>query len=205
MISLFKIENLKTYLIVAAIIAAVVFYMDYSHQKAENKRQTANMESLLSQEREKYTKLVLSNNELEKYLEANRRDLQDFIKENDIRYRRIEAIVTQRLNYRDTTPREVDLQPILDAIKRNQDIRVPVADSTDCLVVSGFVAFENDTLKLEINNRVFKSISDVISYWERNQWSFLGIKTRLFGRKVATVIATDSCGNTETFVVEKRK
>ena len=73
------------------------------------------------------------------------------------------------------------------------------------MVIEGWVRFENDSLKLDLDSRRFKNKSDVVSYWERRQWRFLGIKTRVFGRKKATVIIKDACGRSETFVIDKTK
>lgn len=204
-LSLLKLDNLKTYLIVIGIIAAVWFYKDYTYQKAENKRQSANIEQIRMMDSLRFASQTYTKKELDEYLEYSRKDLQNFLDENNVRTRRIERIITQQLDYLDNQTRTTDLQPILDAIKQQRDIAIPVKDSTKCLVVEGWVKFENDSLKLDLDSRKFKNKTDVVSYWERNQWKFLGIKTRLFGRKKATVIIKDECGRSETFVIDKRK
>jgi len=205
MLALLKIENLKVYAIVAGILFAIWFYKDWQFQKAENKRQTENIEQLRYFDSLKYASQTYSKKELNEYLEYNRQDLQQFLKDQKIATRKIERIITQKLTYQDNVDRSVNLQPILDAINKRQDIKIPVVDSTDCLIIKGYVAFENDTLSLNITDRKFKNKSDVVSYWQRNQWKILGIKTRLFGRKKATVIIRDNCGNTETFIINKKK
>ncbi|WP_340074556.1 hypothetical protein [Leptobacterium sp. I13] len=202
---LFGIDNLKTYLIVVAAMVAIWFFKDYRFQKEENKRQSENIESIRMMDSLRFAAQTYTKKELDEYLEYNRQDLQAFLKQHNIATRRIEQIITQQLNYRDTTIRNVNLQPILDAIKKEKAVKVPVVDSTSCMIIKGYVAFENDTLSLNITDRKFKNKSDVMAYWERNKWSFLGIKTRLFGRKKATVIIKDDCGRTETFVINKRK
>lgn len=204
MLALLNINNLKTYLIVMAVIVAVWFFKDYQFQKKENKRQSENIESIRKSDSLRYASQTYTKKELEEYLEYNRRDLQKFLKDNRISTSRIEQIITQKLNYQDTTKRDVNLQPILDAIRNQQSLKVPVIDSTSCMIIKGYVAFENDTLSLNITDRKFKNKSDVVAYWERNQWKFLGIKTRVFGRKKATVIIKDDCGRTETIVIDKK-
>ncbi|GAB4160820.1 MAG: hypothetical protein Tsb0033_17290 [Winogradskyella sp.] len=204
-LSLLKLDNIKTYLIVIGIIAAVWFYKDYTYQKSENKRQSENIEQIRMMDSLRFASQTYTKKELDEYLEYSRKDLQKFLDENNIRTRRIERIITQQLEYLDNQTRTTDLQPILDAIKQQRDIAIPVKDSTKCLVVEGWVKFENDSLKLDLDSRKFKNKTDVVSYWERNQWKFLGIKTRLFGRKKATVIIKDECGRSETFVIDKRK
>ncbi len=203
--ALLNINNLKIYAIVIAIIGAVWYYKDAEKAKADLKVQESNSEMIRKYDSLKFASVTYDKKELDEYLEYQRKDLKQFLNENKISSRKIEQIITQKLEYLDQVDRSTDLQPILDAIKRKTNIRVPVIDSTKCLVIKGFVVFENDTLTLDITDRKFKNRSDVVSYWERNQWSFLGIKTRLFGRKKATVIIKDDCGNTETFVIDKRK
>jgi hypothetical protein len=201
---LLSIDNLKTYLIIAGIILAIWFFKDYQYQKAENIRQTENLASIRKQDSLNFASQTYNKKELEEYLEYNRRDLRDFLEQHNIRTRRIENIITQRLQYRDRDTTSVNLQPILNAIKEKRDLRVPVIDSTACMIIKGWVVFEGDSLSLDITDKQFRNTSDVISYWERNQWRFLGIKTRIFGKKTATVIIKDECGETKTFVVNKK-
>ena len=204
-LSLLKIENLKFYAILFAIVAGVWFYKDYTYQKAENIRQSENISQIRKMDSLRFASQTYTKRELDEYLKYTRKDLQAYLREQKIRTNRIERIITQKLEYLDEKTRTTDLQPILDAIKENRTIAVPVKDSTKCLVVEGWVKFENDSLKLELDSRRFVNKSDVISYWERKQWNFLGIKTRLFGRKTATVIIKDECGRSETFVIEKKR
>ncbi|SFS30896.1 hypothetical protein [Lutibacter maritimus] len=205
MLQLLSIQNLKTYALIIAIICVVWFYKSWEFRGVEMQRQAENMEQIRKYDSLKFASQTYTKKELDQYLEYNRKDLQQFLKENKIATRKIEQIITQSLKYRDTTIKNVNLQPILDAIKQKQNIKVPVIDSTACMIIKGYVVFENDTLSLNITDRQFKNTSDVIKYWERNQWKFLGIKTRLFGRKQATVIIKDACGNTQTFVIDKNK
>jgi hypothetical protein len=206
-LKLLSFENIKLYLIIALSIAAVLFWKDYKHQIAENKRQTENLIMLRKQDSLRFVKQVMTQKELKEYLEYNRRDLKEFIKANNIKERRIRQIISQELKYIDTTSKETDLTPILSAIQSNsvKPIKVPVKDVSDCLIIEGYVIFENQTLKLNITERKFTNKSDVIPYVERNQWKFLGIKTRFLGKRQLTVIIKDSCGNTETLVIDVNK
>lgn len=203
MLSLLNINNLKTYLIVIGVAVAVWFFKDYKHQVEENKRQTENISQIRYYDSLKYASQTYTKKELDEYLEYNRQDLRDFLEENKIRTKRIERIITQSLKYKDTSLYKQDLKAILDAINEQKEIKVPVIDSTDCMIIKGFIQYDGKTLDLNITERQFKNKSDVVTYWERNQWKFLGIKTRLFGKKKATVTIKDNCGNTETFVIDK--
>ena len=204
MLQLLSIQNLKTYLVIALIIAAVWFYKSWEFRGIEMKRQTENIEQLRKYDSLKFASQTYTKKELEEYLEYNRQDLQQFLDDNKIATKKIEQIITQTLKYRDTATNNVNLQPILDAIKTKQNIKVPIIDSTACMIIKGYVVFKNDTLSLDITDRQFTNTSDVISYWQRNQWKLLGIKTRLFGKKQATVIIKDACGQTKTFIINKK-
>lgn len=207
MLALLGLNNLKTYLIVIAIGVVVWLYKDREYQKSENIRQTENSRQLRLFDSLKYARQTYTPKELKEYLDYNRADLKAFLKKNDVRYRRIEQIITQTLQYRDTTPNNIDLNPILDAIRNNKSKAiVPVIDSTDCLIVKGYVIFEGDSLSLKITERKFTNKSDVVSYLRRNQWRFLGIKTRFLGKRQMTVHIKDDCGKSETFIINvKRK
>ncbi|MCM8906826.1 hypothetical protein [Tenacibaculum finnmarkense] len=204
-LSFLSLNNIKTYLIIASVVTAVIFYKDYQFQKSENIRQSSNNRQLRKYDSLKFASQTYSKQELDEYLEYTRKDLQEFLKKNKISTRRIESIISQQLKYKDTTSKTVNLQPILDAINSKKDIKLPVIDSTKCMIIKGYVAFKNDTLDLKITDRQFKNRTDVVKYWERRQWKFLGIKTRVFGRKEVTLIIKDDCGKTETFIINKRQ
>ena len=197
--------RIKTFLILAAAILVIWFYKDYSYQVSENKRQTENFRQLQQQDSMRYSQMVLTNKEFENYLENNNKELLTFLDQNKIDTKKIERIISQKLNYTDTRTNTVDLQPVLDAIKEQKNARIAVTDSTKCMVIKGFVVFKNDTLKLDITDREFKNSSEVVSYYERRQWKFLGIKTRLFGKKQLTVIIKDDCGRSETVIIDLKK
>lgn len=182
-----------------------LLFRAYWQERQEALRLRHNAESIRKQDSLRYARQELSRREIEEYITYNRKDMEAFLKENRVAMRRIEGIITQQLRYRDTVKKEVSLRPVLDAIREHRRQQVPVVDSTACLVVKGYVLFDRDTLSLTITERVFNNQSDVVSYWERNQWRFLGIKTRLFGRKKATILIKDTCGQTKTFIIEKKK
>lgn len=205
MLSLLNLNNFKTIGITFGIVLVVWYYKNAEQAKAELKTQVSNAEMVRKFDSLKYASVTYSKAELDEYLEYQRKDLQQFLKQNKVSTKNIEQIITQQLEYLDAAERKTDLQPILDAVGKNKDVKVPVIDSTKCLIIKGYVVLKNDTLSLDITERKFLNRTDVISYWERNQWKFLGIKTRLFGRKKATVIIKDDCGNTETFVIDKKK
>ena len=204
LLSFLNWNRIKTALIIIAVIAVVWLYKSWEYRGVEMQRQSENVSQLRKFDSLKYASQTYSKQEIEEYLEFQREDLQQFLKDNKLNSSRIERIITQRLKYLDTVSRKQDLSPILDAIKENRIGKVAVVDSTDCMIIKGWVVFENDSLSLDITDRKFKNITDVVSYWQRNQWRFLGIKTRIFGRKEATVIIKDECGESRTILIDKK-
>ena len=197
-------NRIKTGLIIFAALAVVWLYKSWEYRGEEMRRQQENVSQLRKLDSFQYASQTYTQDEIVEYLEYQRQDLNQFLEDNRVESRRIERIVTQKLKYLDTLSRKQDLSPILKAIRANKSTKVAVKDSTECLIVKGWVVFENDSLTLDITDRKFLNITDVVSYWERRKWSFLGIKTRLFGKKQATVIVKDKCGVSKTIVIDKK-
>ena len=198
------INNIKTILIVLGIAAAIWFFKDWQHQKAENIRQTENNRQLRRKDSLNYSQQLLNKSEIIDYLEYDKSELKNNLSRANIKLNRIERIITQKLEYKDTVNNDYKIEGIIAAIKDNRRLEVPVLDSTKCMVIRGSILYDGKELSLNIKERNFKNVSDVVTYWERRQWSLLGIKTRLFGKKQVTVKIFNSCGKTETKVVERK-
>lgn len=198
------INNIKTILIVLGIAAAIWFFKDWQHQKAENIRQTENNRQLRHNDSLNYSQQLLNKSEIIDYLEYDKSELKNNLSRANIKLNRIERIITQKLEYKDTVNNDYKIEGIIAAIKDNRRLEVPVLDSTKCMVIRGSILYDGKELSLNIKERNFKNVSDVVTYWERRQWSLLGIKTRLFGKKQVTVKIFNSCGKTETKVVERK-
>lgn len=194
------INNLKTILIVALIGAAIWLFKDYQFQKVENLRQSENMRSLRLQDSLNYSKQTLNKKELIEHLEYNNQNLLQKLDGANIKMRRIESIITQELAYKDTSHNEIKIDGIIKAIKENRHLEVPVIDSTACLVIRGSVIYDNNEIFLNIKDRKFTNVTDVVAYWERKK-GFLGIR---WGKKQATVKVFNSCGETITKIIDKK-
>lgn len=199
------IGDIKTILIAAAVVAAVWFFKDYQHQKSENKRQTENARMLRLRDSTMYAQQILSQREINDYLELQNTNLRTNLEQSNIKLNRIERIINQKLNYKDDRVNTIEAKGLVESVIDGKPYKTPVIDSTDCLVIRGSIEFDGEKIDLNINERNFKNVTDVVTYWERRKWSFLGIKTRLFGKKQVTVKVFNSCGETETYVVEKRE
>lgn len=198
MLSLLKIENIKIYLIIAGIIAGIWFYKDWQFKSLEYERLKENTSQQRKADSLGYSKQILTRKEFEEYLEYSNKELKQYFLDHSIKPKQIERIIDSRFEYLNRDTAKINLQPIVDAIKENKSIKVPIAVSDSCMYIGGYVLFDNDTLSLDITNRKFTNKSEVIAYWERTK-KFLFIK---YGKKKTTFIVKDNCGRTETFEIE---
>lgn len=199
------IQNIKTILIGAAIVVAVWFYKDYTYQRSENARQTENASQLRKSDSLRFTNQILSEIEMKDYLQYQNSDLKKKLENAGIKESRIESIVSNSFKYRDTTKRETDVTGLVEAIKNSIPKQQRWTDSSKCLVNSGLVSFDGVNLKVIVDDSQFNNKSDAVAYWERRQWKFLGIKTRLFGKKEFTSKSFDECGESRIMKIEKKK
>lgn len=199
------LANLKSIAVVALVIAVVWFYKDYSFQKSENVRQSENASQLRKSDSLRFTTQILSEKEMNDYLEYQNSDLKKKLDNAGIKASRIESIVSNSYKYRDTTKRETDVTGLVEAIKNSVPKQQRWIDSSKCLTNSGFVSFDGQNLKVIVDDREFKNKSDGVVYWQRRQWNFLGIKTRLLGKKEFTSKNFDECGESRIMKIEKKK
>jgi hypothetical protein len=198
-------KNIKLIAVIALAIAVVWFYKDYTFQKLENERQTENASQVRKGDSTKFVSQILSKDEIIEYLQYNNSDLNKKLQANNIKLNRIESIVSQTLKYRDTTKRETDLSGIVEAIKSNIPSSQEVIDTTRCMTTKGIISFKNNKLTWTVVDRTFENKSDAVAYWQRRQWKFLGIKTRLWGKKEFTSKSFDECGESRVMKIEKKK
>lgn len=198
-------SNSKNILLIAAVIVAVWFYKDYQFQKSENARQSENFASKVKEDSTHYSEQLLSKQQLLDYLEYDKKELLQKLNESGIKKGRIESITTNNYYYQDTIKRATDVSPLISSIKNDIPNSQPFIDTTKCQTTKGNVIFDGKTLKVEVSDREFKNTSESVGYWERRQWNFLGIKTRLFGKIQMTAKTFDDCGQSTTVRVEKMK
>lgn len=198
-------QNIKTLLIGVVIVAAVWFYKDYTFQKSENLRQAENANQLRKSETLLFTTQILNEKEMNDYLKYQNSDLKMKLDNAGIKASRIESIVSNSYKYQDTTKRETDLSRIVEAVRNNTTTSQEVIDTLNCWTTRGIISYENNKLKWRVLDRQFNNKSDGVIYWERRQWKFLGIKTRLFGKKEFTSQNFDDCGESKIVKIEKKK
>lgn len=198
------LHGFKTTLIIIAVVAAVWFFKDYQHQKAENMRQSENMRQIRSQDSLRYAQIVLNKNEMIEELRYNNPELLKKLEELNIKINRVQRIITTQQTYRDTSRVKTEAKGLVKAVIEGTPMSLPVIDSTDCWFMEGVIEFDGERIYFDVLDRKFKNTTDIVTYWERNLWSFLGIKTRLFGKKQITVEVINTCGETKTFIIENK-
>ncbi|WP_202703164.1 hypothetical protein [Flavobacterium sp. UGB4466] len=199
------VQNLKAIVFVFVTLIALWFYKDYQFQKEENIRQSENVSQLRKSDSLRFTSQVLTHKEIEEYLNYSDPELKKKVNAANIKISRIESLVSQTLKYRDTIKRETDVSSLVDAIKSSIPKEQSWSDTTKCMTVTGVASFDGQKLKVVVNDRQFNNKSDAVVYWERKQWSFLGVKTRFLGKKQFTSTVFDECGESRTMKIEKKK
>lgn len=180
------IKNIKLILIVAIIGYVVWLRKDNEFLKTENIRQSENVSQLRKVDSLRFCIQNLSENEAKEYLEYENKDLKNKLAKAGIKSDRIKEIISTNYIYRDSI--------------RKKYYKGIFVDSTKCLVIKG----EIDTNGVvTISNRQFKNKMDAVAFWERKQWSFLGIKTRFLGKKQMTAKVFDDCGNSTVIQIKK--
>lgn len=193
-------------LVLLFLLSTVIWlWKDKEFYKSENKRQSENASWVRRYDSLKFSNQVLSTKEIEEHIVYNDPELKKKLDAANIKMNRIESLVSSTYKFRDTTKRETDVSNLVAAIKSSIPKEQAWTDTVKCMITNGVVSFDGERLKVIVTDRSFQNKSDGVAYWERRQWSFLGIKTRLFGKKVFTANSFDECGETRTLKIEKKK
>lgn len=199
------ISNLKLVLIMVILGVAIWFYKDYTYQVSENNRLVENASQTRMADSLHYSQQILSKDEIIQYVSYQNKSLQRNLADNKIALNRIESIISNSYTYQDTTRKETDLSRMIADIRNNIPTSQQVVDTTDCMTTKGLVQYKDNKLTYTVLDRQFKNQSDAVGYWERREWSFLGIKTRFLGKKRITAKTFNTCGESKTIKIEKRK
>ena len=205
MVTLKLIQNLKWILFAILVALLVWFYKNYEFQKAENIRQTENIRQIRMMDSLKFHVQNLSAAEIKDYLEWENKDLKNKLSRDKINVSRIESIISSKLNYKDSVNKNWDLEDIRKAILESNPLEKEIIDTSKCLTIKGKIKFDGSKLSLDISEREFKNKNDAVVYWERKQWKFLFIKSRLFGKKQFTQKIYNDCGDATMVKIEKKK
>lgn len=199
------IQTIRTVLIVVAVALAIWFFKDWQYQKEENIRQAENARQLRMSDSLRLTSQILTTQEIKDYLEYQNKDLQSKLKQSGIKESRLESITTNNYYHKDTTRQSTDVSKLINSIRSGTADEQSFIDTTKCQTIKGKITYSGKDLKVEINSREFKNKTDAVVYQERREWKFLGIKTRIFGKKQFTSKVFDDCGESKILKIEKKK
>jgi len=198
--------KLNQILIIAIIVFGLVSYelfQEVKFQKSEKIRQLDNYENLRDLDSTNNAVLQFKTKaELQGYINSNK-DLSKLLDKANIKIRKTESIVYVQQKYIDSLSQPHEVTAIIQYIKQDIEATEKWQDSTTCLIIKGNLEYKAGKLNINVTERIWDNKIAIIGGWERHQWSFLGIKTRLFGRKIATVKAVSNCGESETVVLKK--
>ena len=182
------IKNIRLLFLIGLVGYIVWLYKDREFQKAENERQTENNEQIRKSDSLRFSTQILNANELKEHFEYQNKDLKDKLAKAGIKTDRVKEIISSKYYYRDSIQKKYYVGEFI--------------DSTKCLTIKGTIDTNG---VVTIKDRQFKNKMDAVAYWERRQWSFLGIKTRFLGKKQMTAKVFDDCGNSTVVQIKKQE
>jgi hypothetical protein len=207
MLSFFR--SVWPYLVIL-LLSIILFwsYKEIQSQTAEKLRYKNNMLELHNGQQSGYTHQNLTVDELKNYIHINNKNLVDSIVKNHIRLNRVQKIYGNKTIYSDLNNRAINIDSFKNFLIKNPSVnREQVfVDSSKCLVIRGKIISDSTGARIEIDDRKYKGESYAIIYWERKPWTFLGIRSRIFGTKQFTSKTFSECGDvksTELIVIPK--
>ena len=197
-------------LVVSAMVAALTLWVkSYVSLRQEKNRLEENEKALLMERESILTHFRATSDEMEDFINHMAPKLQEKLDSANIKIRNIQRVVVQKTVYVDTTTRTTDLDTILKTIQKGINtpatvLSAPIVDESPCLIIRGNVSFDGEHLELNITDREFSSVSEVVSHIQRRQWRLLGlIKTRFLGKRELKVTVFNSCGKSQTKILTK--
>lgn len=200
-------------IVVALVAGALVWFVtNYFQLKKDKERLSFNNAQLLNEMESALTELRANKVEMADFIDYVAPDLRKKLDSANIKLRKIQQVIVQKTSYVDNKKRTTNLDTILDVIKKGihkdtlqaRPITAPVVDKTPCLLIRGDVSYDGEHLELNITERKFTSINQVVSHIQRRQWKILGlIPTRLFGKREIKVTVFNECGESKTTILTK--
>lgn len=194
------LSKIKTYGIILLSMALVSMYLLLVYQTNEKNRINDNYQSYVQEHSTNTLELSLTRKELKEYLEKNREELLDSFKKLNIKPKQIERIITNTISYRDTTGTEINLDSILNSIKQNKPVTLPFNEGNECMKISGFVSYKNDSLSLKITEKTYNDTIDIVRHWKRKKILFFRI-----GKKEYKDTILNKCGEIHTSIIERKE
>ncbi|UYW02132.1 hypothetical protein K5I29_04320 [Flavobacterium agricola] len=190
-------------LIIIVGIFALIASLTYTCKRleksqAEVSRLSENAKQKLHADSLKFSSEILKRAEFEEYLEYQNKELKRLLAKEKINTRKVERVIITETEYIDRDTSIVNLDSIKKSILANLPTKQNFELIDSCSTIKGHVGFDGTVLDLKITEKQFNNKIDVVLYKQRRQWKFLGIKTRLFGKREVTARVFDQCGQSST-------
>lgn len=207
--------KIKSYLIIAGILALGIITNNYFDNKRELARQEFNEKNYLLELRAfkdsiKSTLIQYqfkTNSDLEGYLKATSTQLNGInekLVEADIKLRQVTRIVSTTVTTRDTIINKISLDSLAEKLSSLKPFKLPFAELSDCFFIRGEFAFDGQSYEINLLEKKYTDTLTHVSSWERkkHRWLF-GIKTGLFGKKVGKLTLFNNCGESKIIILDK--
>lgn len=104
----------------------------------------------------------------------------------------------------DNSKKEIDVSNMVAAIQKNEPKTQDWKDSSKCLTIDGKIAFDGKNLKVVVDHRELHNTSYAVGHWERKQWKWWFIKSRLLGKRQITATVMDDCGTSKVLEIKMK-
>jgi hypothetical protein len=201
-------NQFKNIFILIAISSAIVIWKDYQNEKNERIRLEKNQINLISEAQEQKNMVLdyqFERKEFLKYFDKTDNQLKGLkqkLLDNDIKLKRITKIVSNNVRVRDTIINKVVVDSLTEYLNALKPFKIPFQDKTNCFFIKGEFEFDGKIHTINFTERKFNDTINQVTTWSRkkHRWLF-GIKSGLFGKKIANVKLFSSCGTSQTIII----
>ena len=206
-----KIKNIALIVLIVGMVGGAWYLISQNKTlKANLSTAKSNTSNALREKTSAIVELDLEKKEFLEYIKS--RDNQDSqlnglidkLSALEIDLKRVKKIVSTKVEARDTTLNIINLDSLAQKVKLNQQFTIPFNNKTKCFDISGTFNYKDGISSISINDRQFNDTINYIYHWERKQWKFLFIKSRLFGKKQLKDTVISNCGNVKTLIIKQQ-
>lgn len=202
LLKLINIKDFRYVLLIVIIGYGVFMYQQNKLLKAENKRVSENYKTALHADSlEVAIYKVTKDQEVLELLSKNN-ELSSLVKQSKIKTKRIQNLYYQQLEYVDSLKRKVDVSSLVTKIRKDIPALVKWEDKNECLTVKGNVSYQEDSLSVNVTERIFSNNTVLIKHRGRRKpvkWLF-GLR---LGPRAIKFTPETKCGSNKVTIIEK--
>lgn len=197
----------KLILILSAVIVILMGLLGITYKQMRTQRSEAiRWEHNYEQSQEDISRIELTYREFKDQATAKEDSL---LKELSIKPKQVERIVYIENEYTNTDTTEIDFiitgDEVVDIPERPKTLKF--ISRIDCIQIEGMVTTKDPRTSLSVTSIQYNNSFSYVAYWERRQWKFLGIKSKLFGKKQGELKISSACGKStvkEIDIIKKK-